>query len=265
MSAVIKVRDLVKSYGGVEAVCGVSFDVRPGEITGYLGPNGAGKSTTVKMITGVLKPTSGVVEVCGHDVAAEPIAAKRRIGYVPESQALYTSLTPNEFLSLVAELHALDREFAAERIRQLTEAFGIADVCNTLMESFSKGMRQKVLLTAGLLHDPDVVLFDEPLSGLDVNAALTFRRIVEGLAERGKTVLYCSHILDVVERLCTRVIVIDQGRIVADDSTAALLSGHPTGRLEAVFQDLTRNGEADAWVDNLLDAVDTRPAQQSSA
>jgi ABC-2 type transport system ATP-binding protein len=255
---VIRVRDLVKSYGGADAVCGVSFDVRPGEITGYLGPNGAGKSTTVKLITGVLKPTSGSVEVCGHDVATAALEAKRCIGYVPENQALYTSLTPHEYLSLVAELHGLEREHAAERMRQLTEAFGIAAACDTLMESFSKGMRQKVLLTAALLHDPDVVLFDEPLNGLDVNAALTFRRIVEGLAERGKTVLYCSHILDVVERLCTRVIVIDRGRIVADDRTAALLSGHPSGRLEAVFQDLTRQDGADEWVGNLLEAIDAR-------
>lgn len=257
---VIKVCDLAKSYGATEAVCGVSFEVRPGEITGYLGPNGAGKSTTVKMMTGVLKPTSGSVEVCGHDMANSALDAKRCIGYVPENQALYTSLTPNEYLSLVAELQGLERAHAAERMRQLTEAFGIVDVGDTLMESFSKGMRQKVLLTAALLHDPDVVLFDEPLNGLDVNAALTFRQIVEGLAERGKTVLYCSHILDVVERLCTRIIVIDHGRIVADDQTQALLSGHPSGRLEAVFQDLTRREGSDEWVGNLLNAIDARKA-----
>ncbi len=262
---VIRVRDLVKTFDGREAVRGVSFDVEPGQITGYLGPNGAGKSTTVKMITGVLRPTSGSIEVCGHDVASEALEVKRRIGYVPEAQALYTSLTPNEYFSLLAELHGLEQRHAAERVRQLMEAFALTDACDRLIETLSKGMRQKVLLSGALLHDPDVVLFDEPLNGLDVNAALTFRRIVEGLAERGKTILYCSHILDVVERLCTRVIVLDQGRVVADAPTAQLLAGHPSHRLEAVFQELTRRGDADAWVGQFLDAVDTRVRQPAAS
>ena len=260
----IQVRDLVKSFDGFDAVRNVSFDVRPGEITGYLGPNGAGKSTTVKMMTGVLKPSAGSIEVCGFDVVTDPLEAKRRIGYVPESQALYDSLTPNEYLSLVAELHGLDRDHAAERIGQLTEAFGLVDHGNKLIESFSKGMRQKVLLTAGMLHDPEVILFDEPINGLDVNSALTFHRIVEGLAERGKTVLYCSHMLDVVERLCSRVIVLDHGSVVADDRTETLLSGHPDGRLDAVFRELTRGGDNNGVVDNLLNAIDAgKPEQQS--
>ncbi len=258
----IRVRDLVKSFDGKQAVQGVSFDVEPGQITGYLGPNGAGKSTTVKMITGVLRTTSGSIEVCGVDVLQQPLEAKRRIGYVPESQALYTSLTPNEYLSLVAELHDMDRGYAAERIRQLTEAFGLTESVDRLIETFSKGMRQKVLLIGALLHDPDVLLLDEPLNGLDVNMALTFRRILEGLAERGKTILFCSHILDVVERLCTRIIVLDQGRVVADAPTRELLEGHPAHRLESVFQDLTRRGDADEWVGQFLDAVGPRAAPQ---
>jgi ABC-2 type transport system ATP-binding protein len=260
----IRVRDLVKSFDGKQAVEGVSFDVRPGEVTGYLGPNGAGKSTTVKMITGVLRPTAGSVEVCGIDVLAQPLEAKRRIGYVPESQALYTALTPNEYFSLVAELHGMDRAHAAERIRQLTEAFSLTDAVDRLIETFSKGMRQKVLLIGALLHDPDVILFDEPLNGLDVNMALTFRRIVEGLAERGKTVLYCSHILDVVERLCMRIIVLDQGKVVADAPTKELLDGHPSHRLESVFQELTRRGNADEWIGQFLDAVEAKPVAQAA-
>jgi ABC-2 type transport system ATP-binding protein len=259
---VICVRDLVKSFDGKQAVQGVSFDVEPGQITGYLGPNGAGKSTTVRMITGVLRPTSGSIEVCGVDVLQQPLEAKRRIGYVPESQALYTSLTPNEYLSLVAELHDMDRGHAAERIRQLTEAFGLTESVDRLIETFSKGMRQKVLLIGALLHDPDVLLLDEPLNGLDVNMALTFRRVLEGLAERGKTILFCSHILDVVERLCTRIIVLDQGRVVADAPTRELLDGHPAHRLESVFQDLTRRGNADEWVGQFLDAVGPRAEPQ---
>lgn len=260
----IEVWNLVKRYGERAVVAGVSFTLKPGEITGYLGPNGAGKSTTVKMITGVLPPTSGTVTVCGFDVSQQPLEAKRRIGYVPETQALYTSLTPNEYLSLVAELHSLEPNAAAERITQLIEAFGLSDARNRMIESFSKGMRQKVLLIGALLHDPEVVLFDEPLNGLDVNSALTFRKIVEGLAERGKTILFCSHILDVVERLCQRVIVLDEGTVVADDTTENLLRRHPSGRLETVFQELTRHGDADESVKQFLDAVATPPPRSSS-
>ncbi|MBM83688.1 MAG: ABC transporter [Planctomycetaceae bacterium] len=254
----IETRNLVKNYGDQTAVAGISFHIRPGEVTGYLGPNGAGKSTTVKMITGILPPSDGEVEVCGFDIVREPLEVKRRIGYVPESAALYTSLTPNEYLSLVSELHELEKSEAADRIKQLLEALQVNEVADRQMETFSKGMRQKILLISALLHDPEVVLFDEPLNGLDVNSALTLRRLIEGLAERGKTVLYCSHILDVVERLCSRVLVIDNGAIVADDSTQNLLAGSRQGTLESVFQDLTRRGDADEWVGSFLDQLDSK-------
>jgi ABC-2 type transport system ATP-binding protein len=240
---VIEVRNLVKHYDGKEALRGISFTVRPGEATGYLGPNGAGKSTTVKILTGLLRPTDGQALICGHDVSQAPLEAKRRVGYVPESAALYTSLTPNEYLSLVAELYHLDRAAAAERIDYLLGAFEAAEVADRPIETLSKGQRQKVLITSALLHDPDVLLLDEPLSGLDVNAVVTFRRLVENLVQRGKTVLFCSHLLDVIERLCPRVLVIDKGVIVADDATAKLLAGHPGGTLEQVFQALTRPGQ----------------------
>jgi len=208
----------------------------------------------------VLPPTSGSVSVCGHDVANEPLQARACVGYVPEKQALYTSLTPDEYLTLIAELHAMERDQAADRIRQLTEAFEISDARDRLMETFSKGMRQKVLLTGALLHDPQVLLLDEPLSGLDVNAALTFRRLLEGLAERGKTILYCSHILDVVERLCHDVIILHQGALVAQAPTAELLSGHPSHRLETVFQDLTRHEGDQEWVGQFLEALPSADA-----
>jgi ABC-2 type transport system ATP-binding protein len=251
---VIEVRNLRKEYGGAEAVRDVSFTIRPGEPTGYLGPNGAGKSTTVKIIAGLVRATSGTVSVCGQDVERTPLEAKRRIGYVPDNSALYTSLTPHEYLSLAAELHQLDRASAAERIGQFLHAFAITELADRQIETLSKGQRQKVLLTGALLHDPDVLLLDEPLNGLDVNAVLTFRRLLEHLAGRGKTILFCSHILEVIERLCRRVIVIDRGRIVADDTTERLMARTSEGTLSAVFQSLTRP-EAEDSLRGVLEAL----------
>lgn len=258
----IEVSNLRKEYGGAEAVRDVSFTVRPGEPTGYLGPNGAGKSTTVKIIAGLIRPTSGQVKVCGHDLALAPLEAKRRIGYVPDSAALYTSLTPHEYLSLAAELHQLDRAVAAERIDQLLGAFAISNTADQQIETLSKGQRQKVLLSGALLHDPDVLLLDEPLNGLDVNAVLTFRRLLEHLAGRGKTILFCSHILEVIERLCKRVIVIHQGRIVADDATDRLLAQTREGTLEAVFQSLTRPDDAGESLKGVIDALGDTPRSE---
>ncbi|MBI1247769.1 ATP-binding cassette domain-containing protein [bacterium] len=236
----IEVVDLVKQFGNNAALQGISFTIRPGEATGCLGPNGAGKSTTMKILAGLVRPTSGEVRICGHDLLTDPLEVKRRIGYVPETAAMYTGLTAHEYLSLIAELYHLDRTYAADKIRFLLEGFQLTEAADRQIDALSKGMRQKVLISSALLHDPEVLIFDEPLNGLDVNAALTFRRIVEGLVEQGKTVLYCSHILDVVERLCSRVIVLHEGQIVADDQTETLLSTSPKGSLEAVFQDLTR-------------------------
>jgi ABC-2 type transport system ATP-binding protein len=249
---VIEVRNLVKSFGDKDAVKGISFTIHPGQATGYLGPNGAGKSTTVKIIAGLLQPTAGEVKVCGFDVVKQPLEVKRRIGYVPENAALYDTLSANEYLSLVAELYQVDRATAALRIGQLLDAFELLPAGDQQIETLSKGMRQKVLLIGALLHDPPVILLDEPLNGLDVNAAMTFRRLLERLLQNGKTLLFCSHILEVIERLCGRVIVIDRGRIVADDLTSKLLAGHPQGTLEAVFQSLTRSNQADDSVRDLL-------------
>jgi len=188
---VIELVDVAKSYGSKEAVRGVSFTARPGEATGYLGPNGAGKTTTIKMIAGLIRPTQGLIRVCGFDVSASPLEVKRRIGYVPESAALYDTLTPNEHLSLMAELHGLERSEAARRIGALLGSFGLREAANQSIESLSKGMRQKVLLSAAFVHDPEVLLLDEPLNGLDVASVLTFRKIIDSMLARGRTVLYC--------------------------------------------------------------------------
>jgi ABC-2 type transport system ATP-binding protein len=255
----IEARNLVKTFGNHDVVRGVSFTIGRGEAVGYLGPNGAGKSTTVKMIVGLLRPTSGQVRVCGHDLEDDPLSAKRRLGYVPDHANLFHSLTPNEYLSLLAELHHLEPAAARERMSQMFRAFEMADLTDRPIETLSRGQQQKVLILSALLHDPEVFLLDEPLNGLDVNAALTFRKVLERLIARGKTILFCSHILEVVERICSRVIVLDQGQIVADAPTAQLLQRTTHGTLEAVFRQLTRREEADDGARAFLAALDQGP------
>lgn len=235
----INVQRLTKTYGVTEALRDVSFTVPAGQVCGYLGPNGAGKSTTVKILTGTLKPTSGSASVAGFDVVAQPLEVKRRIGYVPETGTVYSGLSANEYLALVGALHEMEPAEVAERTARMLELFQISDAADRRLDTLSKGMRQKVVISAALLHDPEIVLFDEPLSGLDANAAWMIKDIVRGLADRGKTVLYCSHILDVVERLCERVIILDRGSIVADGMTSELLSTSKRGTLETLFRSLT--------------------------
>jgi ABC-2 type transport system ATP-binding protein len=235
----ITVRQLTKTYDGTQALRSVSFTVPAGQVCGYLGPNGAGKSTTVKILTGVLRPDAGQCYVAGFDVAHDALEVKRRIGYVPETGTVYSTLSASEYLALCGALHDMEPDEVAERSARMLELFELKDAADRRLDTLSKGMRQKVVISAALLHDPEVILLDEPLSGLDANAALLIKEIVRGLAERGKTVLYCSHILDVVERLCERVIILDKGEIVADGMTAELLSSSHRGTLETLFRTLT--------------------------
>lgn len=240
----LEVESLTKRYDGTTVLHGVSFTVPRGQVCGYLGPNGAGKSTTIKLIAGVLRPDGGAVRVAGHDMAADSIEAKRALGYVPESGALYTLLTPREHLSLTADLHDIPEALAAERIDQALERFDLRKLQNRRIDTLSKGQKQKTLIAASLLHDPSVLLLDEPLNGLDVAAARALKDVVRGMADRGAAVLYCSHILDVVERVCDRVIIVDHGRIVADDSTRNLVARSQDATLESVFHALVTEGEA---------------------
>ena len=237
----IRLENLVKRYGTQEAVNGISLEIPGGQIVGLLGPNGAGKSTTLRMLTGMLAPTSGRAEVEGLDVVTRALEVKRIVGYVPESGALFEALTAWEYLTFVAALYHIPDAQAAERILQFGKFFDLdeATLRGKPMSAYSKGMRQKVVITSALLHNPSVVFFDEPLNGLDANAALSFKVLITSLARDGKTIVYCSHILDVVERVCERVVIIHRGSIVADGSVPALLerSGEPS--LERVFNKLT--------------------------
>ncbi len=251
----IEAVNLRVAYGAVEALKGVSFLVPPGEICGYLGPNGAGKSSTVRCLTGLLRPGSGSARICGHDLAESPVEAKRRFGYVPETAATYTMLTIREYLSLVGELHELPVETIAERSARLVESFDLAASADRPIETLSKGQRQRVALSAALLHDPEALILDEPLTGLDAVAARTVKDVLAGLAARGRAILFCSHVLEVVERLCGRVIVLHQGVVVADGPTAEILGRTREGTLEAVFRSLTVGADAPDAVKSVLDAL----------
>lgn len=234
----LEVRGLTKFYGAVPAVRDVSFTVRRGEVLGYLGPNGSGKSTTVKMIVGLLEPTHGVVLLDGRDVRDDLIAYKARIGYVPEEPHLYGYLTGAEYLGLVGGLRGLTEPRLGARIERFLALLGLAGESYTPLASYSKGMRQKILIAAALLHDPDIIVLDEPFSGLDVTAAMVLKALVASLAAEGKIIVYSSHVLEVVERICSQVVILDGGRVVAYDSVARLreLAAVPT--LEAVFSQL---------------------------
>ncbi len=235
---------------------GVSFTVEPGEVVGYLGPNGAGKTTTLRILCGMLRPASGTVRVAGFDPLEEPLEVRSRIGYVPESGALYESLTPIEYLTLIGRLHGLADDMVRERADHFLSGFGILRNRSGRMSTFSKGMKQKVVITAALLHDPEVVFLDEPLNGLDANATVAVKEVVRGLAERGRTVLYSSHLMDVVERVSDRVIIIDGGSVVADGSASELRTRSGDSTLEALFSRLTADDDQRMRARGILDVLD---------
>lgn len=235
----IEAIDLSKDFDTVRALDGLSFRAQPGEILGFLGPNGAGKSTTLKILTGMIKPTRGRGLVAGFDVVGQPIEVKRRIGYVPESGALYEALTPDEYLELVGALHHLDARTCSTRAAELLELFNLAERRGERLSALSKGMKQKVLIAAAIVHRPDVLFLDEPLNGLDASSALLVKALLRAFASQGKTVLFSSHILDVVERICTRIVVINAGNKQAEGTPAELLAETGCSTLDEAFSRLT--------------------------
>src|SRR5579872_6488780 len=243
----ISLQHLTKHFGAQVAVDSLSFEIPSGQIVGFLGPNGAGKSTTLKMLTGMLEPTCGTASICGYDLCGQVIEVKRRVGFVPESGAVFESLTGLEYLEMVAALYSIPPEAALARIRQFIAFFDLSfeTLTDKLLGAYSKGMRRKVVITAALLHNPPVVFFDEPLDGLDANAAVGFKALIQTLAREGKTIVYSSHILDVVERVCHRVIIIDKGRLLLDGKPDELVATHQSGTLEKLFTQLTGGSEVE--------------------
>ncbi|MGA3237820.1 MAG: ABC transporter ATP-binding protein [Bryobacteraceae bacterium] len=234
----LELRNVTKLYSGIPAVKDVTFTARAGEVTGYLGPNGSGKSTTLKMITGLIEPTSGQILFDGEPIGRDRIRFKQRLGYVPEEPHLYSHLTGAEYLVMVGELRGLPGKQILEKVEGFLRLLSLYPDRYVPISSYSKGMRQKILLAAALLHNPDLVLLDEPFSGLDVNSALVLRNLIRALAARGKTVLFSSHELDTVERVSSHIVILHKGRVVANDSIEQLRAMMSLPTLEEIFSQL---------------------------
>ncbi len=235
----IEVKGLVKTYGANRAVDGISFSVSRGEILGFLGPNGAGKSTTMKMITGFIRPDAGTATVDGIDVTADPVAVKRKLGYLPESAPAYPEMTVEEFLGFIAEVRGF-RAAEAKRV-QVDRAITLthlSPVRRQTIETLSKGFKQRVGFAQALLHDPPALVLDEPTDGLDPNQKIEVRSLIKSMAAT-KTIILSTHILEEVEAICTRVIIISRGKVVVDETPAALRSRQPGARLDEIFRSLT--------------------------
>lgn len=237
--AVINISDLRMRFGDNEVLKGIDLDIYKGQIIGYIGPNGAGKSTTVKLMLGILQGFEGEIRIFGQDIKSGSMEYKRKIGYVPESAEVYDSLTAQEYLTFIGELYGVDHETADAKASKLMSLFRIEDVYYSRISSYSKGMRQKLLIISSLLHDPDILFFDEPLSGLDANSVMIFKEIMSSLAAQGKTIFYSSHIMDVVEKISSRIILINEGRIIADGTFEELKHMSTEGSLEEIFNQLT--------------------------
>jgi len=243
--SLIETRNLVKKYGDKVAVNDVSFSVNGGEVFGFLGPNGAGKTTTIKMIVGLLQPTSGSVNVAGYDVQVQPLQAKASSGYVPDTPNLYAKLTGRELLRFVGDLYDLDRTRIAQRTDELLKMFDLTEASNDTIDSYSHGMQQKASLAAALMHDPKVLVLDEPTVGLDPKSARLIKDILRQMADRGAAVCLSTHILEIAERMCDRIGIINNGALVAVGTMNELRSLGKSGEtsLEDIFLSLTGGAE----------------------
>ena len=241
--SVITIDRLCKVYDGNQVLKYISLSFEAGQIIGYIGPNGAGKSTTIKILTGIIGDFEGNVHVLGMDVRKDSIAIKQKIGYIPENAALYDVLTPVEYLNFIGRLYGMELESIKKKSTELLHLFDLGTKMDQRMSGFSKGMRQKVLLISGLMHNPEIIFLDEPLSGLDANAVILVKEILSQLKKAGKTIFYSSHIMDVVEKLSDRIVIINKGEVIADGTFESLQQQASSGSLENIFTALTGNQE----------------------
>jgi ABC-2 type transport system ATP-binding protein len=251
----LEVRSLTKTYSTIPALQNVSFAIAPGQVLGYLGPNGSGKSTTVKIITGLLEPTTGSVSFNGLNIQNDLAAYKRIVGYVPEEANLYPFLTGLEYLELIGRLRGMKGSVIRRRTGEMLEIFSMTPHRHSTIGTYSKGMRQRILLIAALMHNPDLIIFDEPLSGLDVTSALIFRELIKALSQAGKSIFYCSHVLEVVERVCSHIIVLQNGKQLASGTVEDLKTFQQMPSLEAAFAHLVQERDAPASAAALVAAV----------
>jgi len=251
----LEARALTKFYNHTPAVKQVTFSIRPGEILGYLGPNGAGKSTTVKMLTGLVEPSEGQIFYNGRTVYDDFTAFQKKIGYVPEEPHLYPHLSGREYLQLVGRLRGTPRRQLEFKMDEFLRLLGLWSDRLAPLSSYSKGMRQKILLSAALLHDPEILILDEPFSGLDVTSALMLRRLLRALAEKGKMIFYSSHVLEVVEKVCSSVLILRKGEVVAYDSIERLRELMSQPSLEGVFAQLAQVDDPDTVASRILEVM----------
>lgn len=259
----IKAESLVRTFGSQTAVDNLSFEVRSGEIFALLGPNGAGKTTTIKLILGMLKPDSGSITFDGAPVTTTDHTFKHRVGYVPENCALYDTLTGREFLEFVGHLHHLPKDTAQAKADQLLEALDLKQSANKLIRSYSKGMRQKILIVSAMLHDPDLIILDEPFSGLDANAVSVFKEILHEAARHGKALIFCSHILEVVERLVDRILIIKDGKELVTGTPEEIISRTGFATLDKAFNQHTGAGDIDERARHIVDIIGERHKGQN--
>lgn len=235
----LKVENLKKSFGTFEAVKGISFSVKKGEVLGFLGPNGAGKSTTMRMITGFLPPTSGTAVICGHDITTDPVAAKAAIGYLPESAPSYRAMVVEDYLKFIAEIRGFHGKLAKEKVEAVIEKARLRPVAKKTIETLSKGYRQRTCFAQAIIHDPQVLIMDEPTDGLDPNQKFTVRNMIKDMAAKGKAIIISTHILEEVDAVCTKVVVISDGEKKFDGTPDELKAMDPSGKLDVVFRNLT--------------------------
>lgn len=251
----LEARGLTKYYGSFLAVHGIDFTLEPGQVLGYLGPNGSGKSTTVKMLTGLLEPSNGQVLLNGKDIQHDLVTYRRHLGYVPEEANLYPYLTGYEYLELVGTLRGMEPARMRGKIDALLELFSLFPHRHISLSSYSKGMRQRILLMSALMDNPKILVLDEPLSGLDVTSALIFKHLIQSLSVKGKIIFYCSHVLEVVEKVCTRLLILRKGQVIASGATEEVRQRIGEASLENIFLQLVEERDVSQIANNIVDVV----------
>ena len=257
MGPIITIKNLHKSFGSKHVLKGIDLDVYPGQVIGYIGPNGAGKTTTVKIMCGLISDFTGEVMIKGMDLKKETLPIKQLVGYVPEVNELYDVLTPSEFLTFTGALYNLSADVTTERIERIFGAIGMSGNLNQRMDTFSKGMKQKVLIASGLLHNPEIIILDEPLAGLDANSVIVIKDLINRLAKDGKTIFYCSHMMDIVEKVSDKIVLIDEGVIVANGTLAELRAKLGNNSLEHMFASMTAGEGGSNAAISIMDALHT--------
>lgn len=237
METILKISNLDKSFGEHSVLHNISMDIKQGDLVGYIGPNGSGKSTTVKLILGILGNYSGTIEIFGKNIEDLGVEYKRKIGYVPEILSLYETLTATEYISFLASVYNLENW--QSRLKDFAEVFQLSDALNTRISGYSKGMKQKIAIIGSLIHNPDILFLDEPVNGMDTNSVAVFKEVLRALTKQGKTIFYSSHIMELVEQMSSRIILLKDGRVLADASMEELHNAQPGSNLETIFNELT--------------------------